>query len=638
MGERARGDSGQGVRPAARLSTLPGLLKAYWLSERWKEAWSLTIAVILLTAASSKSGVWVAEASGAFIASIAGFHDEGSPRSFQVIASAAGVLVGFAALKTVVFVGTRHLLLTTLHRRWRSWLDASFNAALFGPGRAYFHILSGAQADGSGRLPDNIDQRVQEAAKATTGSALGLAVGLIGVVTSVYFIGEKILSTSTAVDGLEMFGDYGSLMLVVAVVALYVPACTLFALWIGRKIEALSMEMQRNEGTYRAELSMLTRRSLQVAAAFGERVQRRVHAHHYAAIDDTWRRQNRVSAGYLSFNLFYGFLTAKVVSYLPHLPAYVQGKMSFRGYITGSELVNELINDCSWLIQVMPDIANLRANARRLTELAGAIERVGDAPAFYGETGVSDIRYEAQPRLAGVHVRRLALFHAGHDPEPFLTVEQLRLRPGDRIFVSGPSGSGKSSLVKALNGLWPYGRGRIALPAGAKTLYACQDFRLPHTSLRQLVTLPDTEDEHDDLQVAAVMGAVGLGEFVRYLGDHLHRGKRWDEMLSGGQKQRLILARILLHRPSLIFLDEATSALDKCARDQFHRLIESHCPRAIVVSVMHETAPPVDDRGRPFYTSVLQVSDGRARLVRLTGPAAEVEPDDRIAAKATAAE
>jgi hypothetical protein len=67
-------------------------------------------------------------------------------------------------------------------------------------------------------------------------------------------------------------------------------------------------------------------------------------------------------------------------------------------------------------------------------------------------------------------------------------------------------------------------------------------------------------------------------------------------------------------------------------------LIETHCPRAIVVSVMHETAPPVDDSGRPFYTSVLQVSDGRARLVRLTRPAADVEPDDRIAAKATAAE
>jgi ABC-type uncharacterized transport system fused permease/ATPase subunit len=378
----------------AALSTMPGLLKAYWISENWREAWTLTIAVVLLTAASSKSGVWVAEASGSFIALIAGLHDAGTDRSMGALAEAAGLLVFFAALKTVVFIGTRHLLLTTLHRKWRAWLDDTLNGALF-DGRAYYHLLSGAQRDGARKLPDNIDQRVQEAAKAMTGSALGLAVGLIGVVTSVWFIGEKILETSTAVDGLEMFGDYGSLVLVIGVIIVYVPTCTLVALWIGKRIERLNIEMQQNEGTYRAELGMLTRRSLQVAAALGERVQRRIHGHHYAAIDDTWRRQNRVSAGYVSFNLFYGYVTQKVVAYLPHLPAYAQGNISFRSFVTGSELVHELINDCSWLIQVMPDIANLRANARRITELAVAVGEVSDERSFYTGTGINDFVIEA---------------------------------------------------------------------------------------------------------------------------------------------------------------------------------------------------------------------------------------------------
>jgi ABC-type uncharacterized transport system fused permease/ATPase subunit len=157
----------------------------------------------------------------------------------------------------------------------------------------------------------------------------------------------------------------------------------------------------------------------------------------------------------------------------------------------------------------------------------------------------------------------------------------------------------------------------VILPAGAKTFYACQDFRLPHTSLRQLVALPDTEDQHSDLAIAAVLGAVGLGTFADCLAECTHRGKRWDELLSGGQKQRLILARILLQKPAIIFLDEATSALDKGARDQFHRLIDEHCPDAVVVSVMHEPVPPVDEAGRPFYNAILSIEAGRARLTRI---------------------
>jgi ABC-type uncharacterized transport system fused permease/ATPase subunit len=558
----------------------------------------------------------VAEASGSFIASIAGLHDAGTGGTLAAIGQAALLLVGFAALKTVVFIGTRHLLLTTLHRKWRAWLDDTLNTALFDR-RAYFHLLSGAQPEDGRPLPDNIDQRVQEAAKAMTGSALGLAVGLIGVVTSVWFIGEKILETSTAVDGLEIFGDYGSLVLVVGVIALYVPTCTLLALVIGKRIERLNVAMQQNEGSYRSELGMLTRRSLQVAAAFGERVQRRIHAQHYAAIDDTWRRQNRVSAGYVSFNLFYGFLTQKVVAYLPHLPAYAQGNISFRSFVTGSELVYELINDCSWLIQVMPDVANLRANAHRITGLAVAIGAVSDESAFYNETGISDFAVERKPDATGISIQGLELRHAGHDADPFLVVGNLRIRPGDRVFVSGPSGVGKSSLVKAMNGLWAYGRGRVILPSGARTYYACQDFRLPHTTLRQLVALPDIETEHSDLAIAAVLGAVGLGAFVDALGDTMFRGKRWDELLSGGQKQRLILARILLQKPSIIFLDEATSALDKGSRDEFHRLLDAHCPYAVVVSVMHEPTPPVDATGHAFYNAILSIEAGRARLVRI---------------------
>ena len=52
-----------------------GLMRAYWFSDRWKEAWTLTVIIAFLTAASSKASVWIAETSGELVNSIAFFHD-----------------------------------------------------------------------------------------------------------------------------------------------------------------------------------------------------------------------------------------------------------------------------------------------------------------------------------------------------------------------------------------------------------------------------------------------------------------------------------------------------------------------------------------------------------------------------------
>lgn len=597
-----------------------GLLRAYWLSERWREAWALTIAVALLSAASSKSGVWLAQASGAFIATIASFHDLGLSAVNDVLA-AAGVLVGLALLKFAVFNGCRHYFSTTLHRKWRQWLDGQFNAALLSDRRPYYHLMVMGGTDDSGNVPDNIDQRIQESIKAMTGNALGMAMGLFSVVTSVYFVGEMLFLTSVEVHGLEFLGSYASAVLVFALAFTYVPLSTLIALRIGKTIETLNMAMLRYEGSYRAELAMLVRRILPIAAARGERVQTAIHRRQYQAIDRTWGLQNKVSAIFLAFNGTYNYVTQKVVAYLPNLPAYMQGGIDFRTYVTGSELVSELINDCSWIIQVMPDIANLKANVNRVVDLADAIERVQDSQAFYRETGISEFRYEWQAPEKGIAVHGLELMFAGKDAPPFLRVARLDIRPGQWVFVRGPSGSGKSCLIKALNGLWPYGRGRVAMPAGLKALYACQDTRLPQASLKQLIAMPEDEHEHRDLDVAAIMSAVGLGDFIASMGNPYYRGRRWDDVLSGGQKQKVVLARILLHTPDVLFLDEATAALDPDARTEFHRLVRQYCPKATVLSVMHEETPPTDNLGRPFYHAILNVENGRGGLEPVVMPA-----------------
>ncbi|WP_315920068.1 ABC transporter ATP-binding protein/permease [Mesorhizobium sp. SP-1A] len=585
-----------------------GLMRAYWFSEKWAEAWLLAAVIALITALSSKAGVWFAEASGELVNSIAFFHDAANTNPLRRLLEDAGWLVLLVVFKDAGITGSRMLVSTTLHRKWRGWLDSRFNEALLDANHTHFHAQHGT-ADGA---PDNIDQRVQESIKDLTGGAIGLAMGVMAVATSVFFVGQKLLETSTEVAGLEFLGDYGSAVLALVAVAAYVPLNTWIAAKLGGMLERLNVHMQRAEGTYRGELTTFLRRSFHVAASRGEDVQKAMHGRLYKDIDSTWGRLNVVNTSYAAFELVYNFIGARIVAYGPGLVPFIHNRLDLKGYITGAELVNSLISQCSWFIHVMPAIATLRANSHRVTELAQAIENVQQPAEFYRQTGKSEFIYARQNPVFGLTIQHLELTHRGHDSEPFLASERLRFRPGEWTFLKGESGCGKTSLIKAINGLWPYGRGMVVFPDGIKTFYAAQEVKLPPLSLKELVCLPESPGSYSDAQTAAALHKAGLGEFIEHLGSEEHQGKIWEQVLSGGQKQKLVVARILLQQPGFLFLDEATGALDPEGKVAFHQVIKDNCPDVAVISVMHEATPPRAANGQEFYHSVLSIADGVA--------------------------
>jgi ABC-type uncharacterized transport system fused permease/ATPase subunit len=600
-----------------------GLLRAYWFSESWKEAWGLTLAITLLTAAASKASVWLAEASGELIAAIANFHQPHNVDPLAHMLWSAGTLVLIVIGKDVGLISVRHLFSTTLHRKWRAWLDRRFNDALLDANHTHFHLQhdagEGAGAEARPAALDNVDQRVQESIKGLTGGAIGLAMGVLGVVTALFFVGQKLLQTSTAIEGLEFLGIYASATLAFVAVAIYVPLNTIVALKLGRILERLTVAIQRAEGSYRGELTTLLRRSFHVAAARAEGVQKAMHRRLYRDIDSTWSKLNWVHSGYMSFERVYDFVAARIVAYGPGLIPYANGHIDLKGYVTGAELVNSLISQCSWFIHVMPAIATLRANARRVTDLAVAIESVQQPEAFYRGSGRSEFRYRSQHAVFGLMVRDLQLTHQGEGAETFLSVARLQFRRGEWSFLKGPSGCGKTSLLKALNGLWPYGGGEIVFPEGVRSFYAAQEVKLPSLSLKALVCMPDQEEKHGAAAVAAALHRAGLGDFIEDLDREDRAGRPWDQVLSGGQKQKLVLARILLHKPGILFLDEATGALDPAGKVAFHQAIRDHCPGVTVISVMHEAEPPRAATGAAFYDSVVFFEDGVAEKRSASG-------------------
>lgn len=392
--------------PVSSMRSFWGLMFSYWLSDRRREAWSLAAIIVVLTALSAMASVWFAEASGELVSAIAFLHHPEKPTTLQTILASAATLAKIVVVKEIGFTAVRHFVSTSLHRKWRAWLDSRFNDALLDANHTHFHLQQGATeaVPTKAAIPDNIDQRLQESIKGMTGGAIGLAMGVAGVVLSLFFVGGKIIETSTEVRGLEFLGSYASACLTIAAVVAYVPISTLVAAKLGAMQQKLDVRMQSAEGSYRRELTTLLHHSFHVAAADGERAQRGVHERRYRNIDRTWASLNILSAIYMGFELVYNFFGSRIVAYVPGLLPYLENKLSLQAYVTGAELANVLINDCSWFIHVMPDIARLRANARRITDLAQAIEDVQRPREFHARTGLSDLHYDRQDAQRGLSI------------------------------------------------------------------------------------------------------------------------------------------------------------------------------------------------------------------------------------------
>ena len=210
--------------PVSSMRSFWGLMRAYWLSESWREAWGLTCAILVLTALSAQASVWFAVTSGELINRIAYFHHPTAPTTPKALLTTAATLAAIAIMKDVCFTAVRHFFSTTLHRKWREWLDRRFNEALLDTNHTHFHLQQfGSDAAGSATpAPDNVDQRVQESIKGMTGGAIGLAMGIAGVVLSLGFVGSKLIEMSGDVRGLAFLGSYGSACLAFAAVAIYV--------------------------------------------------------------------------------------------------------------------------------------------------------------------------------------------------------------------------------------------------------------------------------------------------------------------------------------------------------------------------------------------------------------------------------
>jgi putative ATP-binding cassette transporter len=462
-----------------------------------------------------------------------------------------------------------HLASTYLRRQLQiRWRHALTEVALdrWFAGKAYWHLRD-RSVDGL----DNPDQRIAEDCRIfvdkLTDEALELITKIVGLVSYVAILWS--LSTfplAFAVAGLSV--EIPRYMVWAA--PLYVALATLITHGLGAPLKRLDFEQQRREADFRFALTRLRENVEPVALAGGEAAERSVLSRRFAALAANWHllARREVILGLFSRPYFQTVLT---IPMFLALPAYLAGRLTFGGLMQIRSAFQNVVTTLSWFIFSYKDLAQLAATASRLRHFLAAAEAAQAA----GMAG---------PRVAeGTAFRTHRLRLSTPEGRPLAPLPELEIGAGDCCWIVAPSGFGKSTLVKALAGLWRHGAGGIERPAGS-IVFASQQVYLPLGSLEAALAYPALPEAFTTTQYRQALDAVGLGSL--WASDE-PAWQRLRQGLSGGERQRLALARLHLHRPDWVVLDEATSALDAVAEREVLARLRAALPAAAFIIIAH---------------------------------------------------
>ena len=447
---------------------------------------------------------------------------------------------------------------------WRTWLTERFLADWLRDQAHYRMQLTD-------RKTDNPDQRIAEDLRIFVEYTLSLSLGLLSaVVTLVSFIAILwALSGAFTLFGVHIPGYMVWAALIYAVVG------SVLTHLVGRPLIGLDFNQQRFEADFRFSLVRLRENSEGVALYRGEQEELGGLRQRFSAVVGNWWKLMLKQKQLTWLTSFYGQL-AIIFPLVVASPRFFAGQVQLGHIFQTASAFGQVQGSLSWFIGAYRDFAMWKATVDRLIGFAEAVSQAHEqARQPQGE------RVDGDERLS---LEQLALqLPQGGD---LLTNTSLELVPGKDVLVTGPSGSGKSTLLRALAGIWPYWKGRIRMPKGAKLLFLPQKPYLPIGSLKRAVSYPDDPAKFSDEDVLQALDAVGLP----HLKKRLELSENWAQLLSGGEQQRLAFARALLYRPDWLFLDEATAALPDADQDRLYRLLKERLPDTTLVSIGHREA------------------------------------------------
>lgn len=528
------------------------LVTGFWRSRASLLCWPLLIALVGSQFATVYISVW----SNQWERQLGDLFEKRDAAAFPGLLVAFFLILlvrAFAAILQLFLYGYTEL-------EWRKWLTENYTARWLKNAR-FLRMERSA-------LIDNPDQRIAEDIRAVTISVMSMFTGMVLAVTSIStFIVILWGLSSTLRFSLGSFE--------IAIPGDIVWACLIFTFigsWLvavlGKPLIRRNMEQQHYEADFRFLLINIRRNAEQIAFSRATELEHTNLLHSFGKIYNNTmgviRAQITLALGQQAYSG-----ADSILPLILTLPRYFAGTITLGALLQVRSACAQLLSSLAWFVQSFSGWAQLIAVINRLKGFDDALS--------HQMAGGINLAVRGQ----NLQVSNLEI--ATPAGEQLLHLDTWTIRPGERWAIRGPSGAGKSTLLRAIAGLWPAATGSVLLPEAADIIFLPQKPYFPLGSLRGALAFPIPATEFTDEAYRQVLMAANL---KRLAGD-LDNVRLWTDELSPGEQQRLGFARILLHKPDVLFLDEATSALDADNASAMYDLLEQNLPDLTLISIVH---------------------------------------------------
>ncbi len=552
----------------SRMRQFFGVALGYWRGEtRWR-AWALTITVLAFIAAQTAAAVGINRWTR-------WFFDALEKRDVDAVWGTIGwlpFLLGATALSMSGLVVSRMLLQV----RWRESLTRRLAGWWIADQRYYrLGFLS--------REMTAPEYRIAEDARLAIEPLVELAIGLI----TAFVTAATFAAVLWQVAGAAEFTLGGTLIVIPSYMAIaavvYATIASLGAYLAGRPLVARVAHKNEMEAQFRAEMTRLRENAESIALIKGDADERSSVGESYGQVVAAWLRIVR-QQGVIALVLNTNSALFPIVPLLLIAPKFLTGAITMGAVVQVVGAFSAVQAALIWFVDNFVRLAEWFASVTRVDELVEELEALDIGTIMEKDEQI--VLGESEDDA--IHLENLSIAHS--NGRIVVADATVTIPRGAKVLIAGESGTGKSTLIRALAGIWPWGSGSIRVPAGQSIAFVPQKPYLPHGTLRSILLYPDSDRVVPDEAVVAALQRCGLGYLARKLD---LEEEDWDRVLSGGERQRVAFARLLLQQPDIIVMDEATSALDEESQASLLGLFDAELAAATLISVGHR--PGLED-------------------------------------------
>ncbi|CAK0742523.1 vitamin B12/bleomycin/antimicrobial peptide transport system ATP-binding/permease protein [Gammaproteobacteria bacterium] len=530
----------------------------YWNSkEKWK-ARGWTIVLVILTIIQVFMPVWLNQWNADFFNAL----EKKNWTSFLIEVEVLGAILVFSMAITSSHMWFKR----QIQMGWRAWLTEQLLRDWMAEGRQHqVNYIPGEQHDNpDGRIAEDIRNAI-EVAIDLTHSLFYCLLLLVGFTKILWSLSGEVI-VNIAGSPLVIHGH------LVLVALLYAVVFSSLALWLSQPLVVAAKRRLAAEAKFRFELGRARENSATIALLHGEANERRRFRSLFSGVAGMWRIQSWALTKILMFSSGYSVLTT-AFPLLVAAPRYIIGVLTLGELMQTAQAFQQMIQALSWPVDNAAKVAEWRGSAERVLGLHDALENLQRYKADPKQRIVVD-----QSDRAALVFRHLCV--AMPDGRVLLSGFNAEILQGEWVLISGDS-EATAKLFKVVGGLWPWGRGRVALPKDTSIFFLPQQPYVPKGNLRAIVSYPTPSHGIDDVALVDALRRVGLGG----LAHRLEESATWEQVLTLGELQRLGFARALLHKPKWIFIEEATDALNPVEEGTMMRLLQKELPGVTVLTI-----------------------------------------------------